>query len=71
VNPCFLLDEVEYPIERQPGVPSQRNLEIHRRYAAGERAIELAAEYEISWQRVYQIIEQVISFHGGRNRGDK
>jgi hypothetical protein len=59
VNPCFLLDEVEYPIERPATPPSQRNLEIYRRYIAGERAVDLATEYGISWQRIYQIIEQV------------
>jgi hypothetical protein len=59
VNPCFLLDEVEYTIERPPTRPSQRNLEIYRRHAAGERAIDLAAEYGVSWQRVYQIVKQV------------
>ena len=33
-----------------------RNQEIYSRYLAGERAIELAAEYGISLQRVHEII---------------
>jgi Mor family transcriptional regulator len=59
VNLCFLLDEVEYPVERPLAAPSQRNLEIYCRYIAGERAVDLAAEYRINWQRIYQIVKQV------------
>ncbi len=59
VNPCFLLNTVEYAIERPSTPPSQRNLEIYHRHAAGERAVDLAAEYGISWQRIYQIIRQI------------
>jgi hypothetical protein len=59
VTHCFSLDEVQYSIERQPKAPSQRNLEIYRRYASGERTVGLAAEYGLSWQRIYQIIKQV------------
>ena len=33
-----------------------RNREIYTRYLAGERAIELAAEYGISLQRLHEII---------------
>ena len=33
-----------------------RNREVYRRYLAGARAVDLAAEYGISLQRVYVII---------------
>jgi Mor family transcriptional regulator len=34
----------------------QRNKEIRERYAKGERAPDLALEYEVTEQRVYQIL---------------
>jgi len=39
-------------------IPSkeERNREIYRRYVEGERAVDLAAEYRISLQRVYKVI---------------
>lgn len=40
-----------------------RNREIYRRYIAGARAVDSAAEYGISLQRVYVIIRM-----GKRNR---
>jgi Mor family transcriptional regulator len=41
---------------------SQRNLEIYWRHTEGERAVELAKEYCVTWQRIYQIIRQVKEF---------
>jgi Mor family transcriptional regulator len=35
-----------------------RNREIYRRYIEGARAVDLAAEYSISLQRVYIIIRR-------------
>jgi hypothetical protein len=71
VKPRFLLDEVEYPIERLPTSPSDRNLEIYQRYTAGERAVDLAQEHRMSWQRVYQIINQVRAYQLNRLAGGK
>ena len=34
----------------------ERNREIYRRYIEGARAVDLAAEYGISLQRVYMVI---------------
>ena len=36
----------------------ERNLEIYKRYAAGERAVYLAEDYDISLQRVYVLIRR-------------
>ena len=35
-----------------------RNLEIYKRYVAGERAVNLAEDYDISLQRVYVLIRR-------------
>ena len=35
-----------------------RNAEIYQRYAAGERAVELAEDYGISLQRIYVLIRR-------------
>jgi Mor family transcriptional regulator len=34
----------------------ERNTEICRRFETGERAVDLAAEYGLSLQRVYRIL---------------
>ena len=41
-------------------VPTEevRNFEIYKRYAAGERAADLAADYGVSLQRVYVLIRR-------------
>ena len=35
-----------------------RNLEIYKRYVAGERATDLAEDYDISLQRIYVLIRR-------------
>ena len=35
-----------------------RNFEIYKRYVAGERAVNLAEDYDISLQRVYVLIRR-------------
>jgi hypothetical protein len=58
---------VDFSVPRFKVPPSPRNLEIHRRHATGERAVDLAAEYCISWQRVHQIIDQVDAYLSSRS----
>ena len=35
-----------------------RNFEIYKRYAAGERAVDLAEDYGVSLQRIYVLIRR-------------
>jgi Mor family transcriptional regulator len=58
-----MLYDTPFPTEPQNDLPSktERNAEIRVRYEQGETVGELAAAYEISEQRVSQII------HGRRN----
>ena len=35
-----------------------RNLEIYKRYVAGERAIDLAEDYSVSLQRIYVLLRR-------------
>ena len=35
-----------------------RNFAIYKRYVAGERAVDLAEDYDISFQRVYVLIRR-------------
>ncbi len=57
------LYDTPYPTEPQNDLPSkkERNAEIRARYEQGETVGELAADFEISEQRVSQII------HGRRD----
>jgi hypothetical protein len=61
-KPCFPLEAVEYPIDRPRSSPSQRNFDIYRRHTSGARAVDLAIQYGISWQRIYQIVNQVETY---------
>jgi Mor family transcriptional regulator len=53
-----MLYETPYPTEPQNDLreKAQRNTEISARYEQGESLSELAAEYGISEQRVFQIL---------------
>jgi Mor transcription activator family len=47
---------LDTPVRRVTPLRQDRNREIYQRYLEGARAVELAAEYGISLQRIYVII---------------
>ena len=47
------------PEEANPPKHSERDREIHRRALAGERKLNLAREFGLSYTRVYEIVEKL------------
>ena len=47
-----------YPVTDLIPLEEIRNAEIYQRYVSGERAIDLAADYSISLQRIYVLIRR-------------
>jgi hypothetical protein len=53
------------PVSDIPPLKADRNQEIVRRYLAGERAVDLAKEFEVSVRRVNRLIRRYLD-RGGK-----